>query len=166
MAEHDLIDDYLELLSRRIRLAPNERADVVAELRDHLLETAERLEAQGLDGRDAQLLAVGRLGDSDVLAGLYGRKRRVGRRAVAAALAAAALTVLGAGAVLAAAPLGNDHDLARELGFEPSDVQEPSRVEIRGVPLPQGVSADDVQFRVIGERMLILDGELWTVSRP
>ncbi len=77
---------------------------------------------------------------------------------VAAAVAASALTVLVAGALLAAMPLGNDPELARRLGFEPTERQEPSGVELRGVPLPKGVRVDDDRFRAIAVRMAILDG--------
>jgi len=160
MAEHDLIDDYLERLRDSVRGTPEQRDDVVAELRDHLLEATERLQEDGIDARDAQILALGRLGEVAEVARSYGlrRRSRPGARVLAAAAAVVALAALGAGALMAAAPFGRDPGLAHRLGIEPKDLQEPSEVEINGVPLPRTVRADDPRFRAIAERMAILDG--------
>ena len=61
-------------------------------------------------------------------------------------------------ASIAAAPFGHNPELARRLGIEPKALQEPSRVEINGVPLPRAIPADDPQFQAIAERIAILDG--------
>ncbi len=77
MGDHDLIDDYLGRLAEMLPGAAEERADVHAELRDHLLETTERLQEQGLDARDAQLVALGRLGEVADVARSYGARSSI-----------------------------------------------------------------------------------------
>jgi hypothetical protein len=156
MSEHRPIDDYLNRL--RAWLRGRDREDAIAELRDHLLESVEGLREQGLDTHDAELLALARLGEVEGLARSYGARRWTRRRLGAAAAAACALAIAALTGAAALHPVGNDGDLARRLGIEPRGLQEPSRIEINGVPLPRDVSPTDQEMVWLRWRLDVLDG--------
>jgi hypothetical protein len=156
MSDDRPIEHYLDRLERL--LPGRDREELIAELRDHLLESAARLREQGLAAHDAELLAIARLGDAETLARFHGARpwaRPWLGRVAAATAAAIVVTALGAAALH---PLGNDHGLAGRLGLQPHGANEPSGVEVGGVPLPRGVSPADVEARRLRARMAVLDG--------
>lgn len=59
---HDLIDAYLADLRRSLRAAPGETAFIVAEAKDHLLQTTAAGLAAGLTGREAEEAAISAFG--------------------------------------------------------------------------------------------------------
>ncbi len=69
MAEYALIDSYLDVVSRRLEYRPDV-VDLRDELADHLLESANRAIAAGLDRESAQRSTLGRFGDPNIVAGM------------------------------------------------------------------------------------------------
>jgi hypothetical protein len=59
---------YLSLLSKLLYLTSGQRAEITAELRDHLAERLPELQAQGLDRAQAIQVALDELGDAAALA--------------------------------------------------------------------------------------------------
>lgn len=70
MAEPDLIERYLAELGRSLRGRPDV-VDLLAEVEDHLRETADRLCHAGTDSHDAQCTTLDRFGESTVVARAY-----------------------------------------------------------------------------------------------
>lgn len=113
MAEYALIDGYLETLRSSIRWR-RDLEDVLAEMEDHLISAAERLEARGTDRLDAQRDTLDRFGDPQVLAVAFASTptggtavptsftRTAGRTAIASAFAW--IAALGTMALSAAVP--------------------------------------------------------------
>jgi hypothetical protein len=62
MAEHDLIDGYLEELRRRLHWR-DDADELVAEMEDHLRTATEDLVRDGLDRADAERAVLGRFGE-------------------------------------------------------------------------------------------------------
>jgi hypothetical protein len=62
------VTTYLNSLSERLHLDPNEEQEIILELRAHLEEKAAELEAQGLDREDALAQAVEGMGRPDAVA--------------------------------------------------------------------------------------------------
>ena len=67
MAGHELIDDYLGALRRRLAWRPDVD-DVLAEVGDHLFSAVERLVTEGTDPEAAERLVLERFGDSTTVA--------------------------------------------------------------------------------------------------
>src|SRR5688500_19298305 len=57
-----LIDDYVAELNRAITGPPGPKRDLVVEARDSLTDTADALEAEGLDRTEAERVAVAEFG--------------------------------------------------------------------------------------------------------
>ena len=81
-----MIDAYLARLEGRLRLAAPEKARVLDELRDHLLEAVAAEVAGGASAEEAARRAVQRFGEPDALARAFGagRDRLAPLRALAA----------------------------------------------------------------------------------
>lgn len=102
MAGDGLIEAYLRELHARVRSLPD-ADDIVDEARDHLLEVAERLVAEGLDRRDAEAEALARFGAAPQVARTFVRDAGKGatvpttltRRAGLAAVLAPVLAAVG-----------------------------------------------------------------------
>jgi lysylphosphatidylglycerol synthetase-like protein (DUF2156 family) len=69
MAGHGLIEPYLAALEGALHARPD-RDDLAAELRDHLEEAVERLQASGYDTDVAERAALARFGDAESTAAL------------------------------------------------------------------------------------------------
>ncbi|HEY3110321.1 MAG TPA: ClpX C4-type zinc finger protein [Chloroflexota bacterium] len=80
-----MIDDYLARLERRLRLAGPEKARVLDELRDHLLEATTAETAGGASEEEAARRAIERFGEVDAVARAFapGRDRLAPLRALA-----------------------------------------------------------------------------------
>jgi HAAS len=70
MAEYSLIEAYLATLREHLPARPD-LDDVVAEARDHLYSTVERLQAAGTETRRAQRETLERFGDPDVVGAAF-----------------------------------------------------------------------------------------------
>ncbi len=109
MAEYALIDSYLDVVSRRLEYRPD-AVDLRDELADHLLESATRAIAAGLDRESAQRSTLDRFGDPNIVAGMLAAVptkgidmvHTLGRSAGILALISAALWVI----VIFAGPFG------------------------------------------------------------
>lgn len=73
--DHHLIEEYLAGLRTSVGTRPD-ADDVVAELRDHLLASAEGHERAGASVDEAQRRAIADLGDADEVAESFARNRR------------------------------------------------------------------------------------------
>ena len=101
MAEYALIDSYLDVVSRRLEYRPD-AVDLRDELADHLLESATRAIAAGLDRESAQRSTLDRFGDPNIVAGMLAAVptkgidmvHTLGRSAGILALVSAALWVI------------------------------------------------------------------------
>jgi hypothetical protein len=109
MAEYALIDSYLDVVSRRLEYRPD-AVDLRDELADHLLESATRAIAAGLDRESAQRSTLDRFGDPNIVAGMLAAVptkgidmvHTLGRSAGTLALISAALWIV----VIFAGPFG------------------------------------------------------------
>ncbi len=77
MADHDLIEQYLEELRAGLAGRPN-AAEIIDEVNDHLRSHVERL-APEVTGAEAQQQALHRLGDPRVLAAMFHRNEQLDR---------------------------------------------------------------------------------------
>ena len=101
------IDRYIMAARTRMdTLSDDAQADETAEeLRAHLEDAARELQLRGVDPRESEREAVRRFGASDdvAMALVAAHRRRIpGRRALSAALAVAAIAILGSGVVVSA----------------------------------------------------------------
>ncbi|MCH7686425.1 MAG: hypothetical protein IH899_07055 [Planctomycetes bacterium] len=90
---------YLSLLSRFLRLNPNQREEIADELRDHLAERLEELTAEGLSREDAIHRALSEFGDAADLAAHFThianrRKRRLIMRCTVGTVVTTAAVIL------------------------------------------------------------------------
>lgn len=90
---------YLSLLSRFLRLRPNQRQEIADELRDHLEERLDELTADGLSRDEAVRQALDEFGDAAELAAHFShlarrRRRRFLMRCTLGSIGAAAAVIL------------------------------------------------------------------------
>ncbi|GAA4228654.1 hypothetical protein FHR32_008119 [Streptosporangium album] len=96
MARAGIIDDYVTGLSRALRGPKGPKLDLVTEARDSLLDTAEALEAEGLERAEAERVAVEEFGRISEIAPGYQEELSIsaGRRLAALLFVSVPLTAL------------------------------------------------------------------------
>jgi hypothetical protein len=70
-----VIDDYLSCLGERLRVGAAERARILEEVREHLLEASAVEIARGASAEDAASQAIARFGQPGAVARAFGRRR-------------------------------------------------------------------------------------------
>jgi len=138
----DPIGEYLQSLAGRLRGWPWKRRRVLAEVEDHLRESAEVAEAAGADRAEAQRSAVERFGDTAAL-GSPRQGWSVPRVVVAAGLAVAAVVAAVVVVVERSSPSPRQHASAIKLVMRVAGVPVAARFKMSQLAGVVVVSARD-----------------------
>lgn len=131
---------YLSLLSRFLRLRPEQRAEIADELRDHLEERLDELTREGLSREEAVVRALDEFGDAASLASHFTRitrqrKRRLIMRLTLGSTIAVTLAVLVGLAIWPAGPANGPQQANAQQNAPPQKEVVDKEDELPGVPV-------------------------------